>query len=355
MTAWDISTSVFLNSKSVVTASTHATTGLYIRSDGLKMYVVNNSRINGSGIGSESNEIYEFNLSIAWDITTASFVQLFDVDANTSSPVGVFFRPDGTRMFIVKGDVGSTRIHQYNLSTPWNITNPSLSFVQSKNINAQDTFSTGVFFKPDGLKMFVTGATNDRVYEYNLSTAWNVSTAVFFQSILASAQDTAPSSVFFKPDGLKLFITGQTNGRVYSYDLIAPPSPPTDAWNFREHKTSTGVFNPVYTFQRESTAPNRFQMISGSVNNSLGHGYLFKTFPIESIIGSDIELIWSEISGYVSSIGLAVYDGIYDPASQVDFPDAIAVSTNIIPKGGGLLGSTSASVSFGPHFGQSLS
>ena len=406
MTAWDISTSVFLNSKSVVTASTHATTGLYIRSDGLKMYVVNNSRINGSGIGSESNEIYEFNLSIAWDITTASFVQLFDVDANTSSPVGVFFRPDGTRMFIVKGDVGSTRIHQYNLSTPWNIstasfdittidlssilstptdlffrsdglkayisdagndsihefnlssawniTNPSLSFVQSKNINAQDTFSTGVFFKPDGLKMFVTGATNDRVYEYNLSTAWNVSTAVFFQSILVSAQDTAPSSVFFKPDGLKLFITGQTNGRVYSYDLIAPPSPPTDAWNFREHKTSTGVFNPVYTFQRESTAPNRFQMISGSVNNSLGHGYLFKTFPIESIIGSDIELIWSEISGYVSSIGLAVYDGIYDPASQVDFPDAIAVSANIIPKGGGLLGSTSASVSFGPHFGQSL-
>jgi len=278
MTAWDISTAVFQNSKQVVTSSTHSPTGLFIRSDGLKMYVINNSRVN-DGNPANTNQILEFNLSTAWNITTASLVQSFNVTPNTVDPKGIFFRPDGTRMFLVKGEP-PVRIHQYNLSTPWNIstaifnitsielpaptpvvfpqdiffrsdglklyitntdddeileynlsvpwdvTNPSLSFVQSKSVVAQDTVPTGIFFKPDGLKMYITGGQNRNIYEYNLSTAWNISTATFFQSKNISTEDTLPISLFFKPDGLNIFTTGDTNGRVYSYDLSEAPPPP---------------------------------------------------------------------------------------------------------------------------------
>jgi hypothetical protein len=41
---------------------------------------------------------------------------------------------------------------------------------------------TGVFFKPDGLKMYVIGAIGDDVNEYDLSTAWDVSTASYLQN-----------------------------------------------------------------------------------------------------------------------------------------------------------------------------
>jgi len=58
----------------------------------------------------------------------------------------------------------------------WNI---ELSlFLQSFGVGAQDTALRGVFFKPDGLKMFFVGVTGVatpgiHVYEYALTTAWD--------------------------------------------------------------------------------------------------------------------------------------------------------------------------------------
>lgn len=380
MTAWDISTAVFQNSKSVVNPSTHRPTGLFFRSDGLKMYVVNNSKIDDTN-PVNTNQILEFNLSPAWDISTASLVQSFSVQPNTSNPEGVFFKPDGTRMFIVKGDTGSVRIHQYNLSTPWNIStasffitsvdlstlivsepaiaptniffrsdglkmyitdvdddqihefnlttawsiaNPSLSFVQTKSVIAQDTFPSGVFFRSDGLKMFVTGAQNQRVYEYNLSTAWNISTVVFFQSKNISAEDTFPQSVFFKPDGLKMFTTGGTNGRVYSYDLSgAPPLPPPCVFPcvfFDRIDTNTGwtiVNGGGQILIDDPSAPDVIKL--NNITSGAGGRYAWKDIGT-SISGGDVKLEFK--LDYISNTGVSpeLSVGIVDAVVHPQFP-----------------------------------
>ena len=38
-----------------------------------------------------------------------------------------------------------------------------------KSISSQDGYPVGLFFKPDGLLMYVVGRDNNRVYQYTLS------------------------------------------------------------------------------------------------------------------------------------------------------------------------------------------
>ena len=43
----------------------------------------------------------------------------------------------------------------------------------SFDVSDEDTFPSDVTFSPDGLKMFVLGASSDSIYQYTLSTAWD--------------------------------------------------------------------------------------------------------------------------------------------------------------------------------------
>jgi hypothetical protein len=76
-----------------------------------------------------------------------------------------------------------------------------------------------LFFKPDGLKMYIVGSTGDDVNEYDLSTAWDISTASYLQNFSVEAQAALPTDLFFKPDGLKMYILDNGGDAVYEYDL----------------------------------------------------------------------------------------------------------------------------------------
>ena len=202
-TAWNVSTASFVQSFSVALKET-TPSGVFFKPDGLKVYVV----------GSGSDSIHEYSLSTAWDISTATFVQSFSVATEDTAPTGVFLKPDGLKMYVV-GSADS--VHEYSLSTAWDIS--TASYVQSFSVATQDTSPQDLFFKPNGLKVYIIGSTNDSVYEYSLSTAWDISTASFVQSFSVTALDTFPTGLFFKSDGLKMFIAGSTNDVVFAYDL----------------------------------------------------------------------------------------------------------------------------------------
>ena len=204
-TAWDVSAASFLQSKSVAAQET-SPYDIFFKPDGTKMYVV----------GITGDDVNEYNLSTAWDISTASFLQLFSVAAQETTPVGLFFKPDGTKMYVL-GFSGDD-VNEYNLSTAWDVS--TSSFLQNFSVLAQDDSPTGLFFKPDGTKMYVVGNTGDNVHEYNLSTAWDVSTSSFLQSFNVAAQDTQPYGLFFKTDGTKLYVLGSTGDTVYQYSTV---------------------------------------------------------------------------------------------------------------------------------------
>jgi len=207
-TAWDVATAVFLQVFSVA-AQEAQPTGLFFKPDGTKMYIV----------GRVGDEINEYNLGTAWDVSTAVFLQLFSVNAQGISPQDLFFKPDGTKVYVVES-ASSQSVNEYNLSTAWNISTAVYS--QLFSVAGQETAPTDVFFKPDGTKMYVVGSTGDDVNEYDLSTAWDVSTAVFLQLFSVVDQDNVPSGIFFKPDGLRVYLCGLNSNSIYEYSLGTP-------------------------------------------------------------------------------------------------------------------------------------
>ena len=204
-TAWDISTATYLQNFSVATQDTNPY-ALFFKPDGTKMYITGNT----------GDAVYEYDLSTAWDISTASYLQNFSVATQDAFPSGLFFKPDGTKMYVA-GDVGND-IYEYDLSTAWDVS--TATYLQLFSLSAQETVPTGLFFKPDGTKMYVTGWSGDDINEYNLSTAWDVATATYLQVFSVAAQDAFPTDLFFKPDGTKMFVLGATNDSVYQYSTL---------------------------------------------------------------------------------------------------------------------------------------
>jgi sugar lactone lactonase YvrE len=231
-TGYNVAGGVFAGSFSVASEDTQPS-GVFFKPDGIKMYVV----------GDSGNDVNQYTLSTAWDVMSASFDSVtFSVASQEADPQGLFFKPDGTKMYIV-GSASDT-VHQYSLSTAWDISTASYDSI-TFSVASQETAPRDVFFKPDGTKMYICGTVNDIVYQYSLSTAWDLSTASYDSvSFSFTSQETVPQGLFFKPDGTKMYIIGTTGDDVNQYSL-------STAWD-----VSTASFNNiVFSVQSETTSP----------------------------------------------------------------------------------------------------
>ena len=199
---WSIGTSRYVTEFSIESQET-TPTGLFFKPDGTKMYVV----------GSSSDRVHEYTLTTSWNISTATYVQNFSVSLQEATPNALAFSSDGFKLYIL-GSSGDD-VNEYVLNTAWDIS--TASFVQLFSIAGQETTPTGMFFKPDGTKMYLVGSTGDDVNEYLLTTAWNISSAVYVQNFSVAAQETSPTGIFFKPDGTRMYITGSSSDAVYEY------------------------------------------------------------------------------------------------------------------------------------------
>ena len=117
----------------------------------------------------------EYDLGITWEIATANHLPQFSILAQSSTPSGIYFTPDGTGLYMV--ETATDSVHQYIVNTPWSV--KSAVYVRSLNVAAQEASPIGISFKPDGTRMYVIGQGGDDVNEYTLSTPWDISTAVF--------------------------------------------------------------------------------------------------------------------------------------------------------------------------------
>jgi len=205
-------------------------TDLFFSPDGLKMYV----------LGNTGDDINEYTLTTAWLVSSATAVTFFSVASQDGTPNGMFFRADGTKMYMV-GTTNDT-VYQYTLSNPWSIATASYDNI-SFSIASQEATPTGIWFRPNGLSMYVIGNGGDAVNQYTLSTAWDVSTATFLQSRSISGQETVANSVVFTNDGSRMFVMGQTGDDVNVYNLTTP-------W-----KISTATFVSVFSVSGQDATP----------------------------------------------------------------------------------------------------
>lgn len=204
-TPYDISTAYF-ESVFSTSAQDSLCSGLFFRADGLKMYHT----------GTTNDNVYQYSLSSAWDISTLSYEKAFSVSSEDGSCRDVFFKPDGSIMYTI--GYANDKVYQYNLSTSWDIATASLD--KSLDISTKNIIPLGLFFKSDGTKLYTLDAgLDDKVHEYILSTAWDISSALFNYSITVVSQDGSMNGMCFGKDGLKMYLAGNLTDSIYEYDL----------------------------------------------------------------------------------------------------------------------------------------
>lgn len=98
----------------------------------------------------------------------------------------------------------------------------SASFVQSLYVGSEDTSPSEVFFKYDGTVMYITGYTNDRIYQYTLTTPWDISTASYDYFVSIASQDGTPMGLYISPNGTSLYTSGFSNSKIYQYTFATP-------------------------------------------------------------------------------------------------------------------------------------
>jgi len=178
--------------------------------DGTKMYIVGNNKI-----------IYQYTLSTPWVVSSASYDSVsFSVGSQDTSAFSLAFKPDGTKFYLLGATNDS--VFQYTLSTAWDMSTASYDSI-SFSVASQETTPYGMTLKPDGTKLYIVGYVNDTVYQYTLSTAWDLSTASYDSiSFSVAVQDNSPRGLAFKTDGTKMYIVGTTNSTIFQYTLSTP-------------------------------------------------------------------------------------------------------------------------------------
>lgn len=242
-TAWDISTATSASKSVTVGSQETSPQGVAFGDSGTKMYVV----------GTSSRTIFQYTLSTAWDVSTASYAsKSLLISASATNPVGLRFSSDGTKCYVVTAETSTAdKINQYTLSTAWDISTASTTPSASLTTGTQDTTPTGLAIDPEGKKIYVMGSASNTLYQYSMTTAWDLSTASYDSvSLAVSGQTTSGAGVAVRGDfGTSLYVFGQTGNNIYQYTLpIASVTKGAGSAALSIALTSTGVFTITHNF-----------------------------------------------------------------------------------------------------------
>lgn len=207
-TAWDVTTSTHSGNTVAGVLRQTSPNDLYISATGTSVYVAS---ANATGTG---NGILQFSLSQAWNVQTMSYVANVTTIAREPVPTGVWFKSDGTRAYII----GSTadRIQQYDLSSAWDITTATYNANVNPNISGGPSNPTyqSVSLDSTGTTVYVLESGRSILYAFNLTQAWNVESIVTtsYANLNFEPFETVPTAVYLNNSLGKLWMTGSSTG-----------------------------------------------------------------------------------------------------------------------------------------------
>jgi hypothetical protein len=206
---WDIENMVWDN-KTFSDATLINCYGFCLSADGTKIYACDNV---------SPYHINQYDLVAPWDEENAVFSgKFYDFSAVGTAPEGIRFNPSGTTCYIVS-NVGVVR--QFILSTAWDI---STATYATKTFTFGGTNSHSLWFKvDDGTKVFTLDRSTAILRQYHLTTPGDISTCVYDSSYnFTPVTTTQTFSFVFRDQGNRLFIVDNGADTMYQYILTTP-------------------------------------------------------------------------------------------------------------------------------------
>ena len=87
---------------------------------------------------------------------------------------GLWFKPDGAVVYYGTGNA----IRSWDLTTPWDITTYTNNVITGSLLDISSAIigaTGGICFQSDGLALFASDQTNNKIFKYTLATAWDIS------------------------------------------------------------------------------------------------------------------------------------------------------------------------------------
>jgi sugar lactone lactonase YvrE len=235
-TGFDVSTASYDSVSLNVGPQDTEPQGIAWNNDGTKLYLV----------GRTGSDLNEYTLTTAFDISTATYNDRFALSGIETTPTDMAWNNDGTKAFVI-GETGDM-VYEFSVSTAYDIT--SLTYVRGQSVSAKDIEPFGMAFNSDGTKFYFIGSQNDSIHEYDLGSAFNLTSMTFNQSFSVTSKDTNPQCLRFNSDGSKMYVIGTSSDSVHEYN-IGTTSIPT---GYHAVHTTTSTNSTYWTDINSMTA-----------------------------------------------------------------------------------------------------
>lgn len=224
--------------------------GCFMKPDGTRYWITSTSQAT----------LRQFDCPTAFNMSTSVSAASTTISAaGTGTRYGVFFSADGTKAYI--SSQTSKTVEQYTLTVPWDITGGFTYASKQLSLATQITAgtSTSIFIKSDGTALWaiangVPASGQATVYEYAMSTPWDISTGSYTGRSKAITQGSS-SAVGFKDDGTVMYTILSANASPYDQGIISMPL--STAWDI-----TTGGVQTVTYFNANGA---RFSYSTGSI------------------------------------------------------------------------------------------
>lgn len=204
----------------------------------------------------------------AWDIGDATYSGNNISVSPATSPAGMFISSDGTKVYI--SNFSNQTIYQYSMSTGWDITTLTYDS-KSKSVSAQGS-PDDVALSADGTKMFILSFYDYTVRQYTLSTPWDITTASY-DSVLLSLGSANHYDFSVKRDGTKLFSLNDYQNRIQQYSL-------SSAWDLSSQSAGSNYSYPSLSDGQElvfMVSDDGENMYIGTSTNERIHWFTLST------------------------------------------------------------------------------
>tara|TARA_R110000772_G_scaffold131301_1_gene239584 strand:- start:262 stop:1425 length:1164 start_codon:yes stop_codon:yes gene_type:complete len=131
------------------------------------------------------------------------------------STIGMTLKPDGTKLYV--SSFTANLIGEFNLTTPFDLT--TAVFVQSLGVTGS---TSGVRLSADGTQLWWGNWTAESIDTATLSTAWDLSTAGAQTSKALAGRAGDMQDFHWNADGTILFVISATGSVIYQYEASTP-------------------------------------------------------------------------------------------------------------------------------------
>lgn len=142
-----------------------------------------------------------------FDITNSLLDKSKDITAITDVPLDILFNGDGSKLYVLI--LGT--LYEYTLSTPWDISTAT----QTDLTNVPNSFDKTFFFNGDGTILWTFASAYNQFSRNDLSTAWDISTAAYVSNFVNASDFEGSSAMYKSLDGSKLYVGISTSIKVF--------------------------------------------------------------------------------------------------------------------------------------------